>query len=544
MKRVLFLILLLFLSYLSFAQKSEEIDARIAEVREHIYEEPVLSLNEIQEIIEESNKISYYKGLAEGYNLQGIILVNSGINDLGLQSFITSLDNYMKINDTIGISKSYNNLGVVSYTVKKYYYSIYFFNQSLNIQARNKQYRNIVDLKNNMGSVYEKLGKYNLAMQMHFEAMSIADENNYILGKATSLNNIAVIYENMNNLDSALSYCKKSLLYLDSIPKSQLSITYSNLAGMQINKGEIDEAYKTLELALKSANDVDASTNLPQIYNLFSKYYEAKGNLKMAYEYLKKYKDITEKNEVQTTESDFTDFIISMQQRKWNKDKLMMDKEMRLQSRIQWLIILFIAVVLIVVVLFFINIKNRNRILNQENALIEIEKKRLAEELQSKAIIAAMEQEKLINDIKIKERELTSMTMHIATKNETLQEIEKHINQFTSSNSNISNDASLRKIIGIIKMNASDEAVWKNYFYHFEQVYPGFFKNLTAAHPELTSSEEKLCAYIIINISNKEMAHVMGISEASVKIKKNRLAKKIKIDSASDLSSYLKNFAG
>ncbi|NLL29309.1 MAG: tetratricopeptide repeat protein [Bacteroidales bacterium] len=397
MKRGLIFILLLFLSCLSFSQENKEIDAKIADVQKYIHKEPVLALKEIQKVIEESDEISYYKGLAEGYNLQGIILVNSGINDLGLQSFINSLDNYMKINDTLGISKLYNNLGVVSYTVKKYHLSIYFFNQSLNIQAKNKKYRNIVDLKNNIGSIYVKLEKYDLAMKMHLEAMSIAEENNYILGKATSLNNIAVIYENKNNIDSALIYCKKSLLYLDSIPKSQLSITYSNLANMHIKKGNFDEAYGALELALKNANDVGANTNLPDIYSLFSKYYEAKGDLKKAYEYLKKCKEITEKNEAQTTESDFTDFIISMQQRKWSNDKLMMDNEMRLKSRIQWLITLFIAVVLIVLVLFFINIKNRNRILHQENALIEIEKKILAEELQNKAIIANMEQEKLIS---------------------------------------------------------------------------------------------------------------------------------------------------
>ena len=127
MKRGLIFILLLFLSCLSFSQENKEIDAKIADVQKYIHKEPVLALKEIQKVIEESDEISYYKGLAEGYNLQGIILVNSGINDLGLQSFINSLDNYMKINDTLGISKLYNNLGVVSYTVKKYHLSIYFF---------------------------------------------------------------------------------------------------------------------------------------------------------------------------------------------------------------------------------------------------------------------------------------------------------------------------------------------------------------------------------------------------------------------------------
>ena len=398
-------------------------------------------------------------------------------------------------------------------------------------------------MKNNIGSLYETLHMYDTAMALHYEAIAISRQHDYPVGIASAMNNIAVIYENTGNIDSAVFYYKESLKYYDSIPKSQLALTYSNLARTLLNIGDNKGALEYLDLALNNAIESDASAQLPEIYKLYSRYYESIGEIGKAYKNLKKYKDITEKIEAQTTEGDFADFILSMQQSKWQKEKSLLDKQMKLQNRVQWLIIGIIAFALILFVLLFFNIRNRNRMLDQKHALAESEKRRLTEELENKAIIAQLEKEKLTTDLQMKERQLTSMTMHIVTKNETLLEIEKNINQFVSANNEKANDASLKKIQSIIRMNAGDEAVWKNYFYHFDQVYPGFFKVLSEAHPDITQGEQKLCAYILINLSNKEIAHVMGISEASIKIKKNRLSKKLKLDIASDLTAYLRKFA-
>ncbi|MPM16063.1 hypothetical protein SDC9_62437 [bioreactor metagenome] len=523
--------------------QNEDIDKRITEARNKTNSEPLQALQEAEELIDECTKLNYSKGLAECYNLQGIVLFNRGLNDMALQSFIRSLEYFREIDDTMGISFVYNNLGVVSYTINKYHYSIFFFNQSLRIQVRDNKYRNIVDLKNNIGSIYEKLKMYDTAMALHREAIRISTQHPYDVGMATAFNNIAVIYENSGIVDSAVYYYTASLNYRDSLPQSQLSLTYTNLARTLLNSGNNRHAFLYLDSALNTALASEALAQLPEIYKLYSQYYESEGDMNKAFINLKKYKESTEKIETQTTEGDFADFILSMQQSKWQKERTLLDKQMKLQNRVQWLIIGIIAVALIVLVLFFINIRNRNRMLDQKHALAESEKRRLAEELESKAIIAQLEKDKLTNDLQTKERQLTSMTMHIVTKNETLLEIEKSMNQFVSSNPDRSNDAALNKIQSIIRMNAGDEAVWNNYFYHFEQVYPGFFKVLTDAHPDLTQGEQKLCAYILINLSNKEIAHVMGISEASIKIKKNRLSKKLKLDIASDLTAYLRKFA-
>ncbi|MDX9931008.1 MAG: tetratricopeptide repeat protein [Bacteroidales bacterium] len=542
MKKILLYIVLSLASFSAFSQL-EEIDKRIAAARSKTDTEPLQALREAEALIDECANLNYDKGLAECYNLQGIVLFTRGLNDMALQSFIRSLEYYQHVDDTVGISLVYNNLGVVSYTISKYHYSIFFFNQSLKIQIRAKKFRNIVDLKNNIGSLYEKLHMYDTAMALHRESVLISRQHDYPVGIATAMNNLAVIYENTGNRDSAVFYYKASLAFHDSIAKSQLALTYSNLARTLLNGGDNESAAEYLDSALFNAIESDASAQLPEIYKLYSQYYESTGEIAKAYQNLKKYKDITEKIESQTTEGDFADFILSMQQSKWQKEKSLLDKQMKLQNRVQWLIIAIIAVALVLFVLLFINIRNRNRMLDQKHALAESEKRRLSEELENKAIIAQLEKEKLTNDLQMKERQLTSMTMHIVTKNETLQEIEKNIDQFVSANTDKGNDASLKKIQSIIRMNAGDEAVWNNYFYHFDQVYPGFFKVLSETHPDITQGEQKLCAYILINLSNKEIAHVMGISEASIKIKKNRLSKKLKLDIASDLTAYLRKFA-
>ncbi|PKP04972.1 MAG: hypothetical protein CVU11_02180 [Bacteroidetes bacterium HGW-Bacteroidetes-6] len=532
---------LLFVS--SFGQSDTILlSAKVKELKALSYSNPLEALQHAEPLLAECSQAGYSKGLAEVYNTQGIILYTRGLNDLALQSFINALENFRLLNDTIGMSLVYNNLGVVSYSVKKYYYSIFFFQQSLAIQSRINNIRNVIDLNNNIGSIYEKLKMYNKALSIHRNANAMSIKYGHLVGLSTGLNNIGVIYENSGHPDSAIWYYRKALEVSDSVPISQLALTYSNLGRTLMNNSRIDEARICLDSALLMATNSEATSYLSEIYNLFSQYYDKKGDINKAYKYLLKYKDVNKLIEDQTTEGDFADFILSMQQNKWSKEKKLLDNQVSLQQKVQWLLVIVIVVVIAGFFLVYLNIRNRNRLLDQRHKLSESESLRLADELKNKEIIAQLEKEKLTSELQMKERQLTSMTMHIVTKNETLQEIEKHVEQIASGNPEKSAEMPLNKIKSIIRMNAGDEAVWNNYFYHFEQVYPGFFRQLTNLHPELTQGEQKLCAYITINLNNKEIAHVMGISEASIKIKKNRLSKKLQLDIASDLTSYLRKF--
>lgn len=520
------------------------LQSKVIELKNLSYSDPLEALQKADPLIAECTNAHYSKGLAEVYNTQGIILFTRGLNDLALQSFIKSLENFKLLNDTVGMSLIYNNLGVVSFTVKKYYYSIFFFQQSLAIQEKSGNIRNVIDLNNNIGSIYEKLKMYDKALAIHRKSNLMSIQNGHSVGLSFGYNNMGVVFENSGHPDSAIYYYQKAILVSDSVPESQQALIYSNLARTFLNNGKAELALLYLDSAFGFAQNSGASTFLPEIYNLYSQYYERIGNIEKAYYFLHQYKEINNTLEEQTTEGDFADFILSMQQDKWSQEKDLLDKQVSLQRKVQWLLVIVIVIAIAGFFLVYLNVKNRNRLLDQQHKLAESESLRLADELKNKDIIAQLEKEKLTSEIQMKERQLTSMTMHIVTKNETLQEIEKHVEQIASGKTEKSSEQPLSKIKSIIRMNASDEAVWSNYFYHFEQVYPGFFRKLSELHPDLTQGEQKLCAYITINLNNKEIAHVMGISEASIKIKKNRLSKKLQLDIASDLTSYLRQFTG
>jgi len=290
------------------------------------------------------------------------------------------------------------------------------------------------------------------------------------------------------------------------------------------------------------AEKIQSGTHLANIYELYAEYFEQQGDHKNAYLFLKKFKDLKITLDEQNATGEFADFLFGEQQKQWDKEKELMNAKIKIQKRYQLVLIILIGISILVFLLLFISIRNRNALLKNRQEMAEIEARRIIEEMENKELIAQLEKKNLENEIQHKERQLTSLTLHLVTKNETLQEISKNMDQLSDEQSELKESKSAKKIRSIIRMNSNDESIWSSFFYHFEQVYPGFFKILKKNHPKLTGGEEKLCAYIVTNLNNKEIAHIFGISEASIKVKKNRLAKKLEIENAADLNNYLKTF--
>ena len=69
-----------------------------------------------------------------------------------------------------------------------------------------------------------------------------------------------------------------------------------------------------------------------------------------------------------------------------------------------------------------------------------------------------------------------------------------------------------------------------------------FYTELKVKHQNLTESDHKLAAMIVMKMSNKEIAISRNITPESVKIAKNRLKKKLDLPKNQDLGSYLEAF--
>ena len=151
-----------------------------------------------------------------------------------------------------------------------------------------------------------------------------------------------------------------------------------------------------------------------------------------------------------------------------------------------------------------------------------------------------IEKDMLINEIDLKRKELANTTMMAAKKNEVLMEIQGELNK---DKSNFSNQFRLKHIMNKINNAIKNNDEWKVFETNFNEVHEDFFKDVLEKYPKLTSKDLKLCSYLKMNLSSKEIAPLMGISVRGVEVHRYRLRKKMDLDSDVNLTKFLiKNF--
>jgi len=142
--------------------------------------------------------------------------------------------------------------------------------------------------------------------------------------------------------------------------------------------------------------------------------------------------------------------------------------------------------------------------------------------------------------IAAQKRELTTMAIHCANKNQTLGQIKEALKTMLS-NKKIT-PSELRPLIKKIENNISLDKDWETFRIHFDQVHPSFFDNLKNHCPSITLSDQKLCAYIKIGLSHKEISRISNLSFDGVKSAKFRLKKKFNLAKNQSLTSFIHTF--
>ena len=152
-------------------------------------------------------------------------------------------------------------------------------------------------------------------------------------------------------------------------------------------------------------------------------------------------------------------------------------------------------------------------------------------QLENQKINADIGHEKARNELlqerlDMNQRELASTTLYIVQKNELLADLKAQLLTLNKRYPNLSQQG-LKGIESILNSDQYLDADWGRFKIHFEQVHPQFFDNLLAKHPSLTNYEIRLYAYFHLNLSTKEIAALLNIDPASVRMAKTRLYKKM-----------------
>lgn len=188
---------------------------------------------------------------------------------------------------------------------------------------------------------------------------------------------------------------------------------------------------------------------------------------------------------------------------------------------------------LIIAAILLVRWYNRQKLAKKHNQL-KVQMQREQDER-----LAQIEKEKLEKEIKRKQTELARTTMSVAKKNELIIELKDMIALNQEAFSNKQRFKSLSK-----KLDSSldEDQDWKHFEVSFKELHEDFFENLLMKYPKLTPKDLRLCAYLKMNHTTKEIAPLMGISVRGVEIHRYRLRKKLNIDSSQNLSNYLIKF--
>lgn len=158
----------------------------------------------------------------------------------------------------------------------------------------------------------------------------------------------------------------------------------------------------------------------------------------------------------------------------------------------------------------------------------------------SEEAINRLENEKLEAEVRHKNQELASATLHIVQKSEilsTIKEALEKVQQHATTDPKLEKEVS--QIIKMLEQDARTDADWEQFSHHFDQVHSDFLKRLGEQHAHLSPNDFKLCAYLRLNLSSKEMAALMGISLRGVESSRYRLRKRLGLDTEANLTEYL-----
>jgi tetratricopeptide (TPR) repeat protein len=360
-----------------------------------------------------------------------------------------------------------NNLGGTYKEIKDYDKALIYLNEALKISKQINDQGNIANVLNNQGQVYQHLGKNELALKLYQEAMELRKRAKDTAGITSSNYRLGQYYYTIGNNKAAEPYLKK----VTSIKKDLGSLNILSQSSLYLyriykNQGKYKEALAAIELH-KETND-----------SLFNEARTRKiAQLEMQFEF---------------------DRLQSLQQTK-----------QRVRDLYSWLVAITLSLSLIIITLLFFLQKNKARRSQLIQGHLQLEKQNLEK------------------DIELKDKELTTQVLHLVQKNELIDMISEKLLEI-KKNMGAESQAAVQKVVTDLQSNLQPELL-NEFKLRFQHVHNDFINTLNEKFPNLSPSELRLCAFLKLNLTTKEISAITNISPKSIEIARTRLRKKLNL---------------
>ena len=436
-----------------------------------------------------------------------------------------------------------------------------YFYRYLDIQKQMDHKAGVAYALANIGAIRIKMQDYEAAKHNLLEGLQTLkkdDQPGFKEHIPNILNNLGIVYQNLQRSDSALWYYREGIRLSEYIqdPRYFQASLYNNIGGLFLDNNLPDSAYVPLKKAMEVrmerndlAGQASSHARLGEYHLLIGEprealahfyegmniaqrigsidlqssfteklyaYYKQAGNSDSALKYYELNHEYMQELNSEETVKELTRLELLSEFRE--KQKVARMEQDRLNTIYLFAAILLVLLLLVFVLLYFL--------MNNRVGRLKLEKNNL--ELTTENTL--LEKENFEKELEIRNKELSTHVMGMIRKNETIGQII----ELLSSKLNEDNEGFFHQIIRDLS-TLQDENVWDEFEVRYQQVHNEFYEKLQLACPHLTTNERRLCAFLRLNMTTKDISSITGQSIRSIEVARTRLRKKLEI-SNSDVS--------
>jgi tetratricopeptide (TPR) repeat protein len=436
-------------------------------------------------------------------------------DDVALNYYLKSADGFSKARDLGRMAKVYRQIGNISFDNEDWRLAYKYRWLAYNTQLQANDSIELIKDLNNLSIYYSKHGVQDSAKIFLDKALQINEKLKSPRDQGQFLINIASLAIQEKRYDYAEKMISQAMDVCDSIHNRSdfnylAPYIYINLGLIEKNKGHYEKAGSFIEKAIALAGrNVTLSTQAGMTEELSRINLEMK-KFSEASVLMQRYRLLTDSNNRELAKQNLMALEMKYKYEQAEKERIEKIKRQRL-----YLIITGIVIGLIIFILILLYSRQRIRIRNArlEKKIQDISLERLNRELASQAL----------NMVRLNERKI-----------ELINALKQHLPSIKKDNQQI-----VQKVIAGFE-NDQNEASWKEFELRFKEVHSEFYDKLLAINPNLTLNEKRLCAFLRLDMTSKEISAITGQSQRAIEQARTRLRKQLNLTNQQiSLSSFL-----
>jgi len=466
--------------------------------------------------------------LAHNYRNIGLTYKSIGDYPMALQYYEKALPFFNGNENQSEFGRLLNSIGLLYKELADFDQSIAFYNRSMAIRKVLGDTVGMTASLDNLGAALIEKGDFGAALENLLRSEQLKEGIEGDIRIYNTLANIGICYDKLEQHRQAKTYFDRAIAEAGKVDEKRIvALAYNNLNLLYRDEGKYRLA---LDFGLKSLS-ISSDINTPEALAVANHYladtYKALGQFGKALEHWEIYSDYQFQLYDQKAATERSRMLVKydfdqQQQELLQREKTLesLERESALsKSREAALLVVVLALLIVISLLIFI-FRSRLKKGNLEQQLIK-----------SEALLAELNKENLDQKLHLKEVELTAYAEQLSQKNELIASFEKQLS--TDEN------ASLISLATQVEGRSTTSISWEEFRLKFDQVHGHFVPGLNNLHQDLTNNELDISILLRINLTNKDIACILGASYESVKKSVQRLYKKLSLSNADDLRGYL-----